>query len=234
METNKEYTIANTAEKSKENGAIVQNAAQKNPEETETERKKAFEEAEAKRKAEWEAEKAARDEEDLIAWEEATCVSDDVLVKNASKLIEDGTECLTRHNMKICVKDTVMQKCAEDLNFARQVLHPRKNMLNCFHYINRKAREYIEKEMKDNDEKPDKNGMYGADVPDGLCYQWAEEYFNTQDLPEDKRDGEEDFVPSTYRPSYTKPKKSSVETKHASPPAKSQPEEEKQEQLSFL
>ena len=30
------------------------------------------------------------------------------------------------------------------------------------------------------------NGVYGLDVPDGLCYQWAEAYFNDPDAPEDK------------------------------------------------
>ena len=63
-------------------------------------------------------------------------------------------------------------------------MNPKKKMLNCFHYINRKAREYLEQEMKDNDEKP-MGGGFGGDVPDELCYQWAREYFRDAEAKED-------------------------------------------------
>lgn len=38
-------------------------------------------------------------------------------------------------------------------------------------------------------------GGYGGDVPDELCYQWAEEYFRDLDVKEDKTDEDEKFVP---------------------------------------
>lgn len=73
-------------------------------------------------------------------------------------------------------------------------MHPRKNMIRCFRYITRKAKEFAEQEMKDNDEKPIAGG-YGCDVPDDMCYLWAEEYFMDMDAEEDK-EKEEKFVPS--------------------------------------
>lgn len=66
--------------------------------------------------------------------------------------------------------------------------------------------------MKDNDIKPE-NGVYGSDVPDGLCYQWAADYFNDPDVKEDHED-EEEFVPQPYRGgSSTSGKKSASKSK---------------------
>ena len=56
--------------------------------------------------------------------------------------------------------------------------------------------------MEDNDIQPD-GGGYGCDVPDGLCYQWAEDYFNSTDAPED-REKEETFTPKPYTGTTTK------------------------------
>lgn len=174
-------------------------AAPKLAEMTEAEKRKAHEESEAKRKAEWEAKKKAREEVELFEWEKAVAVDDDTLVANSVKRLADATERLTRRNMKLCVTEFVQTKCYEDMAFARQVMHPRKSMLNCFHFINRKAKEYLQQEMKDNDEKPDRNGMYGGDVPDELCYEWAVEYFMKMDLPEDKDENDKEFEPKPYR-----------------------------------
>lgn len=41
------------------------------------------------------------------------------------------------------------------------------------------ALDFIKKEMTDNDDKPDFNG-FGSDVPNELCYKWAEEYFKNR------------------------------------------------------
>ena len=30
------------------------------------------------------------------------------------------------------------------------------------------------------------SGTYGGDVPDGLCFQWAEDYFRSQDAKGDQ------------------------------------------------
>src|SRR5699024_12292013 len=52
-------------------------------------------------------------------------------------------------------------------------------------HINRQARDYLRREMEDNDEKA-VDGVYGGDVPDELCYQWAEEYFRDPDAEVDR------------------------------------------------
>ena len=186
--------------------------AKKAAEASEAEKRKAREEAEAKRKAEWEAKKKAREEEELFAWETAVALDDEALVTASMKRLGDDAERLTRRNMKQCVTEFVQTLCLEDLDFARQALHPRKTMVRCFRYINRKARAFVEQEMKDNDEKP-VNGVYGSDVPDDLCYQWAKEYFWDMDAEEDKED-EEKFVPKPYtgKPA-PKPKKKAEKKK---------------------
>ena len=177
------------------------------PEDNEEQKRKEHEEAEAKRKAEWEAKRQAKEEEILFAWENATALDDAALAAASSKRVGDDSECLTRRNMKQCVTEMIQIFCYEDLDLARQVMHPRKNMVNCFRYITRKAKEFVMQEMKDNDIKPDREG-YGSDVPDDLCYQWAKEYFFDMDAPEDKDPNEEQFVPKPYvGKTVSKPKK---------------------------
>ena len=166
-------------------------------EDTEEQKRKEHEAAEAKRKAEWEAKKQAKEEEIVFAWENATALDDEALAAASSKRVGDDSERLTRRNMKQCVTEMIQIFCHEDLDLARQVMHPRKNMVNCFRYITRKAKEFVLQEMKDNDIKPDREG-YGSDVPDDLCYQWAKEYFFDMEAPEDKDPNEEQFVPKPY------------------------------------
>ena len=167
------------------------------PEDNEEQKRKEHEETEAKRKAEWEAKRQAKEEEILFAWENATALDDAALAAASSKRVGDDSERLTRRNMKQCVTEMIQIFCYEDLDLARQVMHPRKNMVNCFRYITRKAKEFVIQEMKDNDIKPDREG-YGSDVPDDLCYQWAKEYFFDMEAPEDKDPNEEQFVPKPY------------------------------------
>ncbi len=164
--------------------------------EIEDQKRREHEASEAKRKADWEAKKRAREEAELFAWENALAMDDDALVAASMKRVGDDAERITRRNMKQCVTEMVQTYCLEDAEFAKQVMHPRKNMINCFRYINRKAKEFILQEMKDNDIKPDREG-YGSDVPDDLCYQWAKDYFMDMEAPEDKVE-EEEFVPKPY------------------------------------
>ena len=154
------------------------------------------EEAEARRKAEWEAKQREKDEAEQAAWENAVAMSDDEVMAASMKRVGDDSERLTRRNMKQCVTEYVQTLCLEDVTFARNVMHPRKNMVNCFRYISRRAFEFAKQEMEDNDIKPSAEG-YGTDVPDGLCYQWAEEYFKDLNAKEDQRQ-EEKFVPRPY------------------------------------
>ena len=96
--------------------------------------------------------------------------------------------------------------------------------------LNRKAREYLEQEMKDNDEKP-MGGGFGGDVPDELCYQWAREYFRDADAKEDA-EPEEKFVPKTYNGKVSKAGKGKKDKpKKAAPKPAPKPAEE--EQLTF-
>ena len=56
---------------------------------------------------------------------------------------------------------------------------------------------------------------YGCDVPDDMCYQWAEDYFRDPDAKEDHED-EEKFVPKPYAgksSAKSKPKKAAEKKK---------------------
>ena len=208
-------------------------------EDNEEQKRKAHEEAEAKRKAEWEAKKKAKEEEELFAWENALAMDDTALAAASSKRVGDDAERLTRRNMKQCVTEMIQVFCYEDLELARQVMHPRKNMVNCFRYITRKAKEFVMQEMKDNDIKPSAEG-YGSDVPDDLCYQWAKEYFFDMEAPEDQDPNEEKFVPKPYVgktvTSKTKKKaeKKKPEPKKAEPKAAPPPNEGQLDMFSML
>ena len=155
--------------------------------------------AEARRKAEWEARQQARKAAEL---ERLCAMSEDELVQESMKRVGADTEKLTRRNMKECVLEYVQTLCLEDLDFARLTMLPRKTMIRCFQYINRKAWDYVQDEMKANGGKLDgATPVYGSDVPDDLCYQWAEEYFRNPDVKEDM-DEDEEFIPKPYVGTY--------------------------------
>lgn len=164
--------------------------------ESEDKKRAEHEAAEARRKAEWEARQQAKKEAEQAQLARMSSLSDEEVTAEAMKRVGTDTERLTRRNMKECVSEYIQTVCLEDAAFARLAMHPRKTMIHCFHYINRKAREFVEQEMKDNDIKPE-NGVYGSDVPDDLCYLWAEEYFRDPDAKEDRQE-EEKFVPKAY------------------------------------
>ena len=165
-------------------------------EEAEDKKRAEHEAAEARRKAEWEARQQAKKEAEQAQLARLSSLSDEEVTAQAMKRVGVDTERLTRRNMKECVSEYIQTLCLEDPDFSRLTMHPRKTMIHCFFYINRKAREFVEQEMKDNDIKPE-NGVYGSDVPDDLCYQWAEEYFRDPDAKEDQ-EKEEKFVPRAY------------------------------------
>lgn len=155
-------------------------------------------------------------------------MSDDDVMQASMNRVSQDTERLTRRNMKLCVMEDVQTECLADPAFARLVMNPKKKMVNCFHYINRKAREYLEQEMRDNDEKP-MDGGFGGDVPDELCYQWAREYFRDADAKEDA-EPEEKFVSKTYNGKETKAGKKEKPKKVVPKPA---PKPADEEQLTF-
>ena len=176
-------------------------------------KRKAHEEAEAKRREEWEAKQLAKKQEREAALEKIKSMSDADIVSASTERVRVDTEKLTRRNMKECVSEHIQNLCRKDPAFARQTMNPNKSMIHCFHYINRMAKDYLQQEMKDNDIRPE-NGVYGGDVPDGLCYQWAEDYFNDMDAPEDK-EKEEKFTPRPYVNAVSKAKGSTKSKKTA-------------------
>ena len=198
-------------------------------EDAEEARKKAeFDAAEAKRKAEWETKQAQKKLREQQEIDRLAAMSDDDVMQVSMNRVSQDTERLTRRNMKLCVMEDVQTECLADPAFARLVMNPKKKMLNCFHYINRKAREYLEQEMKDNDEKP-MGGGFGGDVPDELCYQWAREYFRDTDVKEDT-EPEEKFVPKTYNGKTPKERKKKKPKKTTEKPV---PKHAEEEQLTF-
>lgn len=206
----------------------------KTPEQTEAEKKKAFEEEEAKRKAEFDAKKAKRDEEVQIEWEINTMMTTEDLMEAAKNNIKTGVERITQRNMKESVAAYVIELSQKSEELSRNILHPKKSITNCYKYINRKARGYLEEQMKLTGEKPDQNGVIGIDIPDNLCYQWAEEYYSSTKIDEDHED-EEKFEPRTYRPAYTpKTAKKTAPKKKETPPPKEEPKAEESAQLSIL
>ena len=197
----------------------------------EEERKKAeHEAAEAKRKAEWEARVQAKRDAEQKQIEALNAMTEDELIAASNKRIEADTEKLTRRNMKECVSEHIRMLCFEDTDFARLTMHPRKSMVHCFQYINRQAYDYIQDELKANGIKlgTGANG-YGSDIPDDLCYQWAEEYFRDPTAKEDQID-EEKFVPRPYK-SSVKIKK--TEKKKPEPAKTEKPKPAEDAQISF-
>ena len=176
-------------------------------------KRKAHEEAEAKRKAEWDAKQAQKKAEEQKKLDELAAMSDEELLAASTQRVSADTEKLTRRNMKECVTEHIQTMCLDDPAFARKVMHPRKSMIRCFQYINRKAWEYVQDEMKANGIKPGPGQQaYASDIPDGLCYQWAVDYFNDPDVKEDHVD-EEEFVPQPYRGAATSSIKKSAKGK---------------------
>ena len=181
--------------------------------------RKAHEEAEAKRKAEWEAKRAAKQAEQEKQLQRIAAMSEDELLSASAKRINEETERLTRRSMKEYVAEHIQTLCLDDLELAKLTMHPRKSFMHCIWYINRKAREYLEQEMKNNGmQQPyGVNGMYGGDVPDDLVYQWAEDYYRDMDAQEDK-DEDEEFKPKPYTgPSGSKVRKKAAAKKTAAP-----------------
>ena len=167
--------------------------------ENEDDSRRAHEEAEAKRKAEWDAKQAEKQRAEQAALEKLNAMSPAELLKAAAGRISTDTEKLTRRNMKESVAEFIQTKCIDDLDFARLTMHPRKSMIHCFQYISRKAWDYVQDELKANGvQQGPSQQAYGCDIPDDLCYQWAEDYFRNPDAKEDQGD-EEKFVPQPYR-----------------------------------
>ena len=193
---------------------------------TEAEKKRAHEEAETKRKAEWEKKQKEKKEAEQKILDSLKTMTDDDALSESLKKIGTQIENITKRNMKACVSEHIQTLCVEDPEFAKLAMHPRKSLINCFKHINIKARDYLKAEMEANDENPESGG-YGGDVPDGMCYQWADEYFRDADAEVDK-EKEEKFVPKPY-PGSTVSKSKSKKKENA----KKSKEDSNQMQIGF-
>ena len=198
-------------------------------------RRRAHEAAEAKRKAEFDAKQAEKKAARQAALDRiAAMAAADLLAASVERVAAD-TERLTRRNMKEAVAEHIQAKCREDAAFAMLVVDPAKSMINCFQYINRKAQEYAEQEMKDNGIQ--RTGVYGLDVPDGLCFQWAEDYFNDPDAKEDHQNDEK-FVSKPYVPASANCKtdkgKAGKKSAPAAKPKAAKPTNTDMEQISLM
>lgn len=194
-----------------------------------TAERQAHEAAEARRLAEWEAGQERKRAAAQAQLDELAAMSDAEVIKASTARVGADVERLTRRNMKEAVAEHVQAVCQRDPTFARRTMLPDKSMVHCYWYINRQAREYMEKEIKDADPNP-ASGMYGGDVPDDLVFQWAVDYFDGDDIPEDKK-GEEKFVP---RPYIGKSGTKKVKAKTGGKPRAARPEPAQEGQISFL
>ena len=230
--TPEEHELVPEAPAAPETTVTAQAEQQTKADDDEDAKRRAHEEAEAKRKAEWDAKQQAKKDAEQAQLTRIASMTEQELMAESMKRISIDTERLTRRNMKECISEYIQTLCLSDLAFARMAMHPRKSMIHCIWYINRKAQEYAEHEMKDNGIKPDRNGIYGCDVPDDLCYQWAEEYFRDPNAKEDQ-EKEEKFVPKPYAGKSKTTSKSAAKGKSkkeaAKPVAEKKPAEKKPE-----
>ena len=194
--------------------------------------RQAHEAAEAKRKAEWDAKQSEKKAARQAALDRIGKMNRDELLKASAERVAADTERLTRWNMKEAVAEHVQAKCREDASFAMLVMAPEKSMIRCFRYISRQAQKYAEQEMKDNG--IERTGVYGLDVPDGLCFQWAEDYFRDENAEEDHKDDEK-FVPKPYVSTNRKAAKSKTDKKPspAAKPKAEKPKDPGMEQLTL-
>lgn len=210
---------------------------------SEEDARRAHEEAEELRRAEWETKRNARIAEEKARVERLNAMSEDELIAVSAEHIHTETERLTRRNMKECISEHLQMLCLEDLSFARLTMYPRKSFINCIRYINRKAREYLLQEMKDNgmEVRPGTDGIYGGDVPDELCYNWAEEYYRDLDAQEDQVK-EEEFKPNPFvaPPNMRREKKAKKKSTPTKPqvnkpeaPKEKTEEQDFEDQISF-
>lgn len=179
--------------------SIPAQAEEKDTNDEDEERKRAEHEAkEAERKAAFDARQAAKKKAYDEQLEKANNMTDEEVVEAAVVRAGEDTEKITRKNMKDCVAEHIQTLCLSDPAFARLTMHPRKKMVHCFQYITRKAWEYIQDELKADGIQPGQGAAgYGAAVPEGLCYQWAEDYFRDPMAKEDEEE-EETFTPKPY------------------------------------
>lgn len=202
----------------------------------EAKRRADHEAAEDQREADFHARKEAKQRAIQEKIDRVRTMTNEEAMNAAIQRTGADTEKLVRRNMKEMVTEYIQTLCIEDSAFAKLVLHPRKSMIRCFQYINRKAFEYVQDEMKASGITPGP-GMqtYGADIPDDVCYQWAEDYFRDPTVKEDEEQ-EERFVRKPFPGKTTsQPKKKTEKKKEDKKPVqKAEPPNDAEDaQISF-
>ena len=89
-------------------------------------------------------------------------MSDEEVIAASTQRVSTDVEKLTRRNMKECVSEHIQMLCMEDTAFARLTMHPKKNMIRCFQYINRKAWDYVQDELKASGTHPGPDSRHMA------------------------------------------------------------------------
>lgn len=199
--------------------------------EEEARKKAEHEAAEAQRKAEFDARQAEKKKNYQLQLLKMQNMSDEDVMLAAAQRAGQDTDKITRRSLKECINEHIQTLCLSDPAFARLTMHPRKNMIHCFMYINRKAQEYVQDEIKLSGIQPGPGmQIYSTDIPDDLCYQWAEDYFRDPTVKEDEEQ-EEKFVPRPFQGksnAKTTTKKPAEKKKPAKKPAeKKEPEPKK-------
>lgn len=201
-------------------------------------KRKAHEEAETKRKAEFDARQAAKKTAEQEQLAQLKAMSPEELLAASLKRVGEDTEKLTRRHMMECVMEHIQTLCLGDPAFAWKVMQPRKNMIRCSQYIGRKAWEYVQDELKAKNITPSRETPYASAIPEGVCYQWAVDYFNDPDAKEDHEE-EEKFIPRPYCGTSTTPAKKTAakgKSKGADPKVSEPAAQKKQDdggQISF-
>ena len=103
--------------------------------------------AEANRKEEWKAKQQAKRIAEQEQLNHLRAMNNDEVTTASLRRVSADTERLTRRNMKECVSEHIQTLCLDSPDFARLVMHPKKNMIHCFRYIYRKAKAFIEQDM---------------------------------------------------------------------------------------
>ena len=222
VQVNGQETTPTAADTSAADNAAAEEEARKRAE---------HEAAEALRKAEYDARQAEKKKNYQLQLLKMQNMSDEDVMLAAAQRAGQDTDKITRRSLKECINEHIQTLCLSDPAFARLTMHPRKNMIRCFMYINRKAQEYVQDEIKLSGIQPGPGmQIYSTDIPDDLCYQWAEDYFRDPTVQEDE-EKEEKFVPRPFQGktvTKTTPKKPAEKKKTAKKPAeKKEPEPKK-------
>ena len=180
-------------------------------EEQEKQRRAEHEAKEAARKAEFEEKQRRKKEKKERARQAVRAMSDADVMAAAIKMIEAREDEIrkdfdddTNGVIEMIILQALKAGCQCDTDFARSIMNPDKCFANCIRYVGKQAYE----KKKDDIQKQIRGGaQYAAfSFPTKLYFQWATDYFNDLNAPEDK-EPEEKFKPQPYRPAMKSPAK---------------------------